>query len=176
MFLLFNLKETLFRQLIILSTKYGAMNMNMTVIIIAIIMTFIINIHYHQQRYILEAKANYKEALINQTTNISCIPNKKMQIQWHHTKHGESSSQFVYAGGRFFEPYNKGFRLENDSNTGPYYLVILNARYEDAGLYECKDDEQSGVFGSTKLTVLGRKRVLYLFGFLWFKIKLKVMK
>lgn len=77
-------------------------------------------------------------------------------IQWLHTP-PEKSDEYVYAGGRFYPPYNTGrFRVDNDLTKNMYTLVITNIVHEDARLYNCKDDVlPSGTFGSADLTVLG---------------------
>lgn len=99
------------------------------------------------------------EVLVNESTFITCFSTKVKRIQWHHTPPGKSN-EYVYAGGQFYSSYSTGrFQVDNHLTSNMYTLVITNIMLEDAGLYECKDDVESGVFDSTHLTVLGNTTV-----------------
>lgn len=89
------------------------------------------------------------EVKANDSVYFNCsTSDSSFEIHWYH------NGKYVYAGGKFYSPYYDRFQM-NSSSIGEYTLFIPSVQPEDAGQYECKDNEGSGESDSVELTVLG---------------------
>lgn len=98
------------------------------------------------------------EVRVDDSTYLNCsISDASATASWYHYPVGKTSQSIVFFRDRVLEPYDKRFRVEMDSSTESFNLVISKANLEDAGKYVCQDDE-SGDSEAAQVIVLGRNK------------------
>lgn len=97
------------------------------------------------------------EVLVGDSTFLNCSTSiLSAEIHWFHYAAGLNADRsFVYGYDQFYPPYQGRLRMENDESSGKYNLIIPSATMEDAGRYECQDDDGRGSKDSADLVVLG---------------------
>lgn len=97
------------------------------------------------------------EVHLNQSTYLNCTTGHPSQeVAWYHYRAGDPYRRIsVYDGGIMERAYRQRFRIEGGQRaTGEFNLVIESAQGQDAGRYECQDDEGMGEKRSANIVVL----------------------
>lgn len=97
------------------------------------------------------------EVRIGDSTFLNCsILDAQGEVSWYHYPVDEKNTQdrVVYSKGHVLAPYNERFKIDKESSTGSFNLVITQAEDQDAGTYVCQE-EKTDRSTAAELIVLG---------------------